>query len=87
MAADTQLMPSVGPKAPPLLPPNRAPAPPLQPVSWVPGPPLEPDYPPAWEGPTGPQGPPGPASGVDVELRAYIQQIMAVLDPGGPPPP
>jgi hypothetical protein len=25
--------------------------------------------------------------GVDNELRAYIQQIMSVLDPTGPPPP
>jgi hypothetical protein len=29
----------------------------------------------------------GATAGVDAELRAYIQQIMAVLDPGGPPPP
>ena len=27
------------------------------------------------------------ATGVDSELRAYIQTIMAILDPGGPPPP
>jgi len=32
-------------------------------------------------------GPPGPAAGIDSELRAYIQRIMAVLDPNGPPPP
>lgn len=40
-------------------------------------------------GATGPQGPAGPVGtvGIDVELRAYVQQIMAVLDPGGPPPP
>lgn len=30
---------------------------------------------------------PGPVAGVDSELRAYVQRIMAVLDPGGPPPP
>ena len=39
------------------------------------------------QGETGPMGPPGPASGVDRELRTYVQQIMAVIDPGGPPPP
>lgn len=27
------------------------------------------------------------ATAVDVELRSYIQTIMAVLDPGGPPSP
>jgi hypothetical protein len=25
--------------------------------------------------------------GIDVELRTYVQKIMAVLDPNGPPPP
>ena len=39
------------------------------------------------QGIQGPPGPAGPFSGVDVELRTYIQTIMAVLDPGGPPPP
>jgi hypothetical protein len=38
-------------------------------------------------GPQGPPGPPGPPGTVDAELRAYVQRIMAVLDPTGPPPP
>jgi hypothetical protein len=29
----------------------------------------------------------GSSSGVDNDLRAYVRDIMSVLDPGGPPPP
>ena len=46
--------------------------------------------PPGPQGATGPQGPqgiPGPAGAIDSALRAYVQQIMAVIDPGGAPPP
>jgi hypothetical protein len=43
--------------------------------------------PPGPQGEPGPAGPPGPAGVVDADLRAYVQRIMAVLDPTGPPPP
>jgi len=29
----------------------------------------------------------GTTPAVDVQLRTYVQTIMATLDPGGPPPP
>jgi|SRR5262245_30938685 len=32
-------------------------------------------------------GPAGSSSGSDSEVRAYLQTIMAILDPTGPPPP
>jgi hypothetical protein len=40
-------------------------------------------------GPMGPQGPPGPtgSGAIDNDLRIYVQHIMSVLDPGGPPAP
>jgi len=32
-------------------------------------------------------GPAGSSTGTDSELRTYIQHIMAIIDPSGPPPP
>lgn len=29
----------------------------------------------------------GAAAGVDSDLRAYVQRVMAIIDPGGAPPP
>ena len=101
MAAELQpyVIDTGGLPAPPLYPPGYVPAPPLEPDQPdPPGPPLDTGYVPPWQGPVGPpgpqgeQGPPGPQGpvgtvGIDAELRAYVQQIMAVLDPSGPPPP
>lgn len=36
-------------------------------------------------GPTGPTGPAGP--NVDSELRIYVQHLMSIIDPSGPPAP
>jgi len=65
------------------------------PPTWAQGPagPPGPVGPPGPPGPAGKDGtegiagPPGPQGAIDYELRAYVQRIMAVLDPGGVPPP
>jgi len=56
------------------------------PVGVVAGP-AGPQGPQGIPGPVGPAGPAGPAGAVDHDLRVYVQHIMSIIDPSGPPPP